>query len=91
MVTQTDDESSSLGDPQYDIDAHRRTLGEMKDGWKELERTEGNAASQKLSTELGLVADSAGRGRPLYDKLAINPILHVPVERLHADALVRDP
>lgn len=96
MVSQTDDQvdGGGLGDPQFDrsISENRRTLGQIKDGWRRLHDLQDEPAAQRdLSRDLGLVIDDAKRGRPLYDKLSLNPIMHVPVERLHADALVSFP
>lgn len=95
MVTQVEgaEDGGGLGDPQFDIEKNRRTLGDSLDGWRQLEALKDSSAAQrnKLSSDLGLVIDSAKRGRPLYDKLSLNPSLHVPPERLHADALVSYP
>ena len=91
MVKQVEDEpkGGGLGDAQFDIDKNRRTLGQMKDGWRRLDALPNNSNEQReLSKDLGLVVDSANRGRPLVDKMLLNTILHVPVERLHADAIV---
>lgn len=91
MVSQIEDEEygGGLGDARYNIDENRRTLGQMKEGWSRLESLPTDSTEQrKLSRDLGLVVDSANRGRPLFDKMFLNPILHVPVERLHADSLV---
>lgn len=78
MVTQVEGEEDGggLGDPQFDIDKNRRTLGESLDGWRQLEAIKHDPAVQrnKLSSALGLVIDSAKRGRPLYDKLSLNPV-----------------
>lgn len=84
------EDGGELGDPQFDIDANRRTRGHMDDGRQELEDLAPNPAAQaKRSMELGLVSpDSNGMQRPLFDLMDIDALRHVPVERLHADALV---
>lgn len=58
----------------------------------ELESLAGAPTEQTdRSTEVGLCApDSTGLPLPLFHSMVINPALHVPSERLHFDALVRD-
>lgn len=84
------DEGGELGDPQYDIDVNRRTRRQMDEGRRELEALASDPAAQtKRSMELGVVPpDSNAMPRPLFDWMDIDPLRHVPVERLHADALV---
>ena len=80
-----------LGNSKYNIERNRRTYGEAREGWKELGDLEANSTEQKQrATELGMLAPTSitGGGRPLFDKMQIDPARHVPVESLHADALV---
>ena len=91
MVRQRHDESGGdLGNPSFDVDKNRRTWGQITDGLSELEALEHHPREQeKRSKELGLVApDVSGLKLPLYNAMRIVPTEHVPVERLHFDALV---
>lgn len=66
MVSQIEGEidGGGLGDPQLNIDDNRRTLGQLKDGWRQLDALQDNPAAQRdLSRDLGLVVDFAKRGR----------------------------
>lgn len=64
----------------------------MDDGRRELEAlsiAKDKKALKKLSMDLGIIPpDSNNLPRPLFDLMDIDPLRHVPVERLHADALV---
>lgn len=83
-----------LGNAKYDVEVNKRTWGEAQDGWRELQAMGPNPNNErtKRSAELGMVAPTRVSdgvlGRPLWDKVSINPARHVPVESLHADALV---
>lgn len=93
MVEQRNDDSrGELGDAQYDVDSNRRTYGQTMEHFAELESLTGAPTEQaERSTEVGLCApDSTGLPLPLFHSMVINPALHVPPERLHFDALVRD-
>lgn len=93
MVSQCDDETGGdVGNPQIDIDKHRRTWGRTMDGFSELEALADDPLQQEeRSKELGLVAPNAsGLKLPLYHAMRIVPGDHVPVERLHFDALVSE-
>ncbi|CAN0319875.1 unnamed protein product, partial [Ectocarpus sp. 6 AP-2014] len=84
-----DDTGGELGNARYDIETNRRTYGQMKDGFAELALLVDQPAEQaRKSMELGLAAGSAnGPGLPLWTSLHINPLRHMPIERLHFDAL----
>ncbi|CAB1108532.1 unnamed protein product [Ectocarpus sp. CCAP 1310/34] len=91
MVSHGDDETGGdVGNPQFDIDKHRRTWGRTMDGFSELEALADDPLQQEeRSKELGLVAPNAsGLKLPLYHAMRIVPGDHVPVERLHFDALL---
>lgn len=83
-----------LGNRKYNVKRNARTYGEAQEGWQELRDLESNLNEQtKRSQELGMVAptsiSSGILGRPLFEKMQIDARRHVPVESLHADALVR--
>lgn len=84
-------EGGELGDPQYDIFANRRTKEHLEEGRLELQALAAQPTTQnRRSMELGMVAPGApDEQRPLFDMLDLDPLRHVPVEILHADALVR--
>lgn len=91
MVRQRDDDTGGdLGNPRFDIDKNQRTWGQITDGFSELEALAGDPAEQaRRSKELGLLApDASGLPFPLYNAMRVVPTEHVPVERLHFDALV---
>ncbi|CAB1113668.1 unnamed protein product [Ectocarpus sp. CCAP 1310/34] len=93
MVSHGDDETGGdVGNPQFDIDKHRRTWGRTMDGFSELEALADDPLQQEeRSKELGLVAPNAsGLKLPRYHAMRIVPGDHVPVERLHFDALVSE-
>ena len=93
MVRQRNDETGGdLGDPQFDIEKHQRHWGQMMDGFSELEELEDDPhGRQERSKELGLAAPDASRLKlPLYHAMRIVPTEHLPVERLHFDALVSE-
>lgn len=83
-----------LGNSKYNVQSNARSYGESQEGWKELQCLELNLNEQtKRSQELGMVAPTSisggDLGRPLFEKMRIDARRHVPVESLHADALVR--
>lgn len=85
-----------LGNSKYDVGANRRTWGEAEEGWRELGALASVPMEQnERSKQLGMAAPTSisggALGRPLWDKLSIDPRRHVPVEGLHADALVTCP
>lgn len=85
-----DDTGGDLGNPKFDIDENKCTWGQITDGFTELEGLAGDPVEQDTrSKELGLLApDSSGLPLPLYNAMRVVPNEHVPVERLHFDALV---
>ncbi|CAM9534271.1 unnamed protein product [Hapterophycus canaliculatus] len=90
MVRQSEnDTGGDLGNPQFDIEKNRRTWGQILDGFSELEALAGDPAEQtRRSKELGLLPpDPSGLPLPLYNAMRVIPTEHVPVERLHFDAL----
>lgn len=89
-VEQVNDETGGdLGNPLFNIDEHKRTWGQIVDGFSELEALADHPRSQtERSKELGLVPPDASLPLPLYNAMRIVPTEHVPVERLHFDALV---
>lgn len=91
MVEQRDNiTGGDLGNAQYDIDANRRTWGQITAGFDTLKSLADNPAEQsRQSTSLGLAADSTDPSLPMYDSMLTVPTAVVPVERLHFDALVR--
>lgn len=83
-----------LGDPNYNVERNARTYGEAQEGWEELRRLGSNPNEQKKrSMQLGMAAPTSisggPLGRPLFYKMQIDPRRQVPVESLHADALLR--
>ncbi|CAM9413476.1 unnamed protein product, partial [Ectocarpus fasciculatus] len=89
MVEQRDNiTGGDLGNAQYDIDANRRTWGQITAGFDTLKSLADNPAEQsRQSTSLGLAADSTDPSLPMYDSMLTVPTAVVPVERLHFDAL----
>eukprot|EP00752_Nemacystus_decipiens_P012290 g10896.t1 len=87
-----DETGGDLGNPQFDIEKHRRHWGQMMEGFSELEALEDDPHGQEeRSKELGLAApDASGLKLPLYHAMRIVPTEHLPVERLHFDALLKD-
>ena len=87
-----DDHGGDLGQPAFDIVAHRRTYGRTLAGFAELAALAGRPVEQAhRSMELGLNPnpDSTGLLLPLWGSMIGNPFLHAPMEILHVDALVR--
>ncbi|CAB1117851.1 unnamed protein product [Ectocarpus sp. CCAP 1310/34] len=85
---QNDDTSGDLGNPNFDIGKHRRAWGQITEGLSELDALADLREQDRRSKELGLVApDASGLPLPLYTAMRIVPTEHVPVERLHFDAL----
>lgn len=89
-VEQADDDTGGdLGNPLFDIDRNKRTWGQVVDGFSELKALADNPGAQtERSKELGLVPPDALLPLPLYNDMRLVPTEHVPVERLHFDALV---
>ncbi|CAM9806070.1 unnamed protein product, partial [Ectocarpus sp. 12 AP-2014] len=89
MVEQRDNiTGGDLGNAQYDIDAHRRTWGQITAGFDTLKSlTDNPAEHSRQSMVLGLAADSNSPSLPMYDSMLTIPTAVVPVERLHFDAL----
>ncbi|CAN0172214.1 unnamed protein product, partial [Scytosiphon promiscuus] len=90
MVRQVDDDTGGdLGNPRFDIEKHKRTWGEITAGFTELEALADDPDQQtRRSLELGLLPpDASGLALPLYNAMHVVPTEHVPVERLHFDAL----
>lgn len=84
------DPGGALGDPLYDIESNARTRGGVLAGRRRLWDMKDQASAQaKMSTELGVVAPASSDERwLLYDVMDIVPGRTMPVEILHADALV---
>lgn len=85
-----------LRDPCFDTDRMRRTKEDREEALLELEKMKESKATEEQINErrkeLGVcVPDDEGPvARPLYDLVSLsNPNLHVPPDRLHADALGR--
>lgn len=84
----SDDEGGPLGDPQFDIEAHARTRGQMLEGREKLSALAPNPNAQaKLSKDLGIVAPLPNEDWLLYDVMDCIPARMTPVEILHADSL----
>lgn len=91
MVEQTtENEGGELGDHTYDIVLNRRSNGTQGNGRRELEGMVGNPGAQnERGKELGIIPPGTNDTVwGLYDRLACEPLRTVPVESLHADALV---
>lgn len=93
MAEQKEDATGGdLGDPQFDFESHRRTHGQTLKDFAELDSLAGAPAVQTTkSRDMGLNPnpDWTGLLLPLFASMLINVLEHVPVERLHIDALVR--
>ena len=97
LVEQSGDDGGQLGDPRIDVKSSRlrRTRQTMETSWSSLEemRVAGESTRdiEARSMELGVVPPKAdGMPQPLFETITLgNPVVHVPPERLHADALVR--
>ena len=91
-VTQTRaDDGGQLGNPKYDITKNRRTREQLDVGRRKLSAlSHGSHEAKALSIKLGIVEGRAdGMLGPLFDLMDLDqPQRHVPVESLHADALV---
>ncbi|CAB1111131.1 unnamed protein product [Ectocarpus sp. CCAP 1310/34] len=88
MVEQRNITGGDLRDAEYDIEANRRTWGQITARFDTLKSLADNPVEQsQQSMVLGLVTDSTGPSLPMYDSMLTAPTAIVSVERLHFDAL----
>lgn len=91
MVKQEGHDGGDLGNRRYDIKGNRRTRAQFLRSRQALADLAHRPTKQTdRSIVLGVTAPHPSVPVwPLYDLLDFDPVAGTPVERLHADALVR--